>query len=206
LEKSIPTPTLEEFLECCRQECEFLVIEYSFELLSSPREYNDYTVRFRKGDLEVHTIGENYGKAASCELLRGDDSLYLGFLVPAQERQAPKSKRGSPGQLTQVRTLAAVLKHHAADFLRGDLTRYESALAEWRRISRPRKMTEAHRLERERQQALTAAGHASKGGNHAEVVRLLEPYADTLSRHQSRTLELARQKLAKVGNDDGTAS
>lgn len=195
LKDSTPIPTLEEFLECCRKECEFLVSEYSFELLSSPKEYNDFSVRYGKGDLEVDIFGENWGKTASCELLRGKDSLYLGFLVPAQERKTPKSKRVSPGQLVQVQTIAALLKTHASDFLRGDLARYESALAEWRRITRPREMTEAHRLERERALALTTAGHASKRGNHAEVVRLLEPYADTLSNHQRRILELARKKL-----------
>ena len=195
LKKPIPTPTLEEFLECCRLECEFLVRDYGFELLPSPLEYNQYSVRFRKGDIEVDIFGENWGQTASCELLRGGDSLYLGFLVPAREREASRPKRESPGQLAQVRNIAARLKRHASDFLNGDLTRFESALAEWRRITRPRKVTEAHRMEREWQQALTAAGHANKRGNYAEVMRLLSPYSQTLSLHQQRMLERARKKL-----------
>src|SRR4029453_16579436 len=93
LEKSPPHPTLEKFLECCRKECEFLVSEFGFAILSLPMEYNEFSVRFRKGELEVDIFGENWGKSASCELVRGKDSLYLGFLVPAQERQTPKSKR-----------------------------------------------------------------------------------------------------------------
>ena len=176
-------------------EFEFLVRDYGFELLPSPKEYNEYSVRFRKGELGVDVYGENWGQSASCDLLRGKDDVYLGFLVPAEQRQASKRKRANPGQLAQVQKLAAVLKRHASDFLSGDLTRFEAALAEWRRITKPRPITEAHRMERERQQALTAAGHASKRGNHAEVVKLLEPYADTLSLHQRRLLDEAREKL-----------
>lgn len=176
-------------------EGEFLVRDYGFEMLSAPLEYNPYSMRFRKGDLEVDIYGEHYGEAASCDLVRGKDNLYLGLIVPADKRQAPKSKRVSAGQLAQVQNIAARLKLHASDFLRGDLTRFEAALAEWRRITRPREVTEAHRKERERQQALTAAGHASKRGNHAEVVKLLEPYANTLSLHQKRLLEVARHEL-----------
>jgi len=56
-------------------------------------------------------------------------------------------------------------------------------------------VTEAQRVERERQQALTAAGHASKRGDHAEVVRLLEPREAGLSPHQRRRLEIARERL-----------
>lgn len=196
-EKTIPTPTLEEFLECCRVEGEFLVRDYGFERLSSPREYNPYSVCFRKGQLGVDIYGENYGQAASCDLVRGDDNLYLGLIVPADQRKAPSSKRMSPGQLDQVRNIAARLKLHASDFLRGDLTRFEAALAEWRRITRPRKVTEAHRMERQKLQALTAAGHESKRGNYAEVVKLLEPYADSLSLHLQRLLERARHELEK---------
>ena len=51
-------------------------------------------------------------------------------------------------------------------------------------------------MERERQQAVTAAEHAQQRGNHAEVVRLLQPHAGTLSGRQRRMLEEA---LAKGG-------
>ena len=77
----------------------------------------------------------------------------------------------------------------------GDSSRFDSTLAEWKRVTRPVQLTEAQRMERERQQAVTAAGHASKRGDHAEVVRLLEPHAGGLSQHQRRMLEAARKRL-----------
>ena len=88
-----------------------------------------------------------------------------------------------------------MLKEHAADFLSGDVRRFDAALAEWKRVTQPRPVSEAQRLDRQRQTAVTEAGHASKRGNYAEVVRLLEPHAKALSQHQLRMLETARQKL-----------
>jgi len=196
MSQSVDIPSLEEFLACCDVECEFLVREYGFERLAEPREFNEFSVRFRKGDLEVHVYGENWGEAASCDLVKGGEELFLGLLVPAAERQTPKRRRRGPGpgQLAQIRVIATRLKQHASDVLRGDFARFDAALAEWKRITRPREVTQAHRLERQRQQALTAAGHASKRGDHAEVVRLLEPYADGLSPRQRRMLDAAREQ------------
>ena len=195
MDESTPTPTLEEFLACCDRECEFLVRDYGFERLSSPKEYNEYSVRFRKMELEVDIYGENWGATASCDLIRGEDHVYLGLLVPVAARSASRAKRTRPGQLDQIHTIASLLKDYAADFLSGDLRRFDAALSEWKRVTRPRPVSEAQRLDRQRQTAVTEAGHASRRGNYAEVVRLLEPYARELSQHQLRMLETARQKL-----------
>jgi hypothetical protein len=190
-----PIPTLEEFLSCCDAECVFLIREYGFERLDSPREYNEYSVRFRKGELGVDVYGENWGQSASCDLMRGEERLFLGLLVPPSERQAPKPKRERPDQLAQVRNIAAILRRHASDFLRGDCSRFDLALTEWKRITRPRPISEAHRLERQRLQAVTLAGHANRRSDYAEVVRLLEPHDGALSQKQRRMLELARDRL-----------
>lgn len=193
--ESIRIPTLEEFLACCRSEFEFLIGEHGFAPWTPPEDYNRFSACFRKGELGVDVYGENYGENAACDLVRGEDRLFLGMLIPAEARAARGRKRRRPGQLDQVRNLAALLRLHASDFLRGDLSRFEPRLAEWRRMTRPRPVTEAHRLERARQLALTTAGHASKRGDHAEVVRLLGPYTESLSPHQRRMLEAARAKL-----------
>ena len=145
-------------------------------------------------ELEVDIYGENWGATASCDLIRGEDRVYLGLLVPAADRPA-RAKRARPGQLAQIQTIASLLKHHAADFLSGDLRRFDAALSEWKRVTRPRPVSEAQRLDRQRQTAVTEAGHANRRGDYAEVVRLLEPYAKELSQHQLRMLETARQKL-----------
>jgi hypothetical protein len=199
LVEPIHAPTLEEFLACCQAECEFLVREYGFERLAAPSEHNNYSVRFRKGEFEVHVYGENYGQTASCDLVRGDERLPLGLLVPVAERQTKTRKRVRLGQLDQVRGNATRLKQHASDFLRGDSSRFDSALAEWKRVTRPRPLTDAQRVERQRQEAVTAAGHASKRAEYAEVVRLLQPHVEALSRHQRRMLEVA---LGRLGNEE----
>lgn len=195
--ESAPVPTLQEFIACCEAECEFLVRDYGFARLPTPTEYNPYSVCFRKEPLGVDVYGENWGATASCDLVRGGDRLYLGLLVPAQQRDTRKRKKARPGQLAQVQAIAQTLKLHADDFLRGDTARFDLALAEWKRITRPRKISDAQRLERQRQQALTAAGHASKRADHAEVVRLLEPYEAQLTTHQKKLLDMARSRLQK---------
>lgn len=195
MSESKRTPTLEEFLECCDRECEFLVREYGFERLSLPLEYNKYSVRFRRGEFEVDVFGENYGESASCELVRGQDSLYFGLLIPAADRTTSRSKRERPDQLAQIKAIASLLQRHASDFLRGDTNGFDAALAEWRRVTRPRPISEAQRLDRQRQTAVTEAGHANRRGNYAEVVRLLEPHTKELSQRQLRMLETARLKV-----------
>ena len=202
---STPIPTLAEFLACCDAECEFLVREYGFVRLPSPREYNEYSVCFRKGALGVDVYGESWGQAASCELVRDADRLHFGMLMPVvqgemQKRKGarpgpvspPEGRRPQPRQLAQVHDIATRLKLHASDFLQGDFGRFDAALAEWRRITRPRPISQAQVIERERQTALATAGHASRRGDLAEVVRLLEPYAEELSPRQRRMLENAR--------------
>ena len=164
-------PTLAEFLACCDAECEFLVRDYGFVRLPSPREYNEFSVRFRKGDLGVDVYGENWGENASCELVRGADRLHLGMLVTAVQGEIPKRKRVQPSQLEQVHAIASRLKLHASDFLRGDLARFDAGLAEWRRITQRRPVTQEQIMERKRQTAVSEAGHASRRGDHAAVVR-----------------------------------
>jgi hypothetical protein len=195
LKASPPIPTLEEFLACCDAACEFLVHEYGFVRMATPMEYNPYSVRYRKGELGVDVYGESWGETAACHLVRGEDRLSPGLLVPAAQRPAPRRKEVRRGQLAEVEAIAELLQRHAADFLGGDCRHFDSVLKEWKRITRPRPMTEAHRLERERQQAFTAAGHASRKGDHAEVVRRLEPHESSLSPHQRHMLEIARAQL-----------
>jgi hypothetical protein len=199
VDASDPVPTLAEFLACCHAECEFLVREFGFTRLPSPLEHNLYSVCFRKGDLGVDVYGENWGATASCDLRRKEDRLSLGLLIPAAQRAAPRRKRARRGQLDQIKDIAVQLKLHAADFLGGDARRLDAALAEWRRVTRPRPISEAQRLDRERQQAVTAAGHASKRADWAEVVRLLQPHEDALSLHQRRMLEIARARMGERG-------
>ena len=186
---SQPTPSLDEFLAACDAACEFLVRDYGFTRLAEPREYNPYSVCFRKGELGIDIYGENWGQNASCDLLRGKEDLYLTLIIPASERQPwPK------GQLAQINEIGVRLSQHASDFLTGDMTRFDAALTEWKRVTKHRPYTDAMRHERDLSTAVTEAGHASKRGEYAKVVELLEPHESELSQHQKRMLDEAREK------------
>lgn len=188
-DKPTDIPTLADFIGACDAAFAFLIIEYGFERAPDPREYNEFSVRYRKGDLGVDIYGEGWGKYATCDLIRGADELDLGLLLPREQRTALPT-----GQIAQVHALAARLKNQASDFLRGDLTRFEAAVAEWKRITAHRPVSEATLLERALATAVTSAGHASKRGDYAEVIRLLEPHESALSAHQLRMLHEAREK------------
>jgi hypothetical protein len=73
---------MDEFLAACDAAFSFLVREFGFERLSLPMAHNRYSVRFRKKEFEVDVFGESYGNSADCQLVRGNDRLYLGLLLP----------------------------------------------------------------------------------------------------------------------------
>jgi hypothetical protein len=122
------TPTLDEFIAACDTAFAFLVSDYGFKRLGKPMEFNRYSVRYKKDELEVDVYGESYGGSAECQLVRGDDRLYLSLLLP------PSAKTPRPeGQLAQIAAIAEELRQHASDFLRGDATRFETWLSKWRK-------------------------------------------------------------------------
>jgi hypothetical protein len=120
MDKAAPIPTLEEFVAAVDAACAFLISDYGFERLATPREHNPYSVRFRTGDREVDVYGETYGKTATCDLMRGADRMDLGLLLPPAERKAMRA-----GQLAQIEDIAEQLRRHATDFLKGDCTRFK---------------------------------------------------------------------------------
>jgi len=128
------TPTLEEFIAACDSALSFLVRDYGFVRLARPMEYNRYSVRFKKGELEVDIYGESYGGSAECQLVRGSDRVYLSLLLPPSARQ-PRPQ----GQLAQIAAIASELRQHASDFLGGDPARFDAWLAEWKRTHPPAK-------------------------------------------------------------------
>ncbi len=122
------TPTLDEFLAACDSAFAFLVREYGFKRLPTPMEFNRYSVRYKKNELEVDVYGESYGNSAECQLVRGDDRLYLSLLLP------PSAHTPRPeGQLTQIAAIAMELQQHVSDFLSGDTKRFDTWLSEWRK-------------------------------------------------------------------------
>ncbi|HET6463603.1 MAG TPA: hypothetical protein VFH33_07370 [Candidatus Krumholzibacteria bacterium] len=122
------TPTLDEFVAACDKAFAFLVNDYGFTRLAKPMEFNRYSVRYRKNDLEVDVYGESYGNSTECQLVRGDDRLYLSLLLPLSAQKARPE-----GQLAQIATIASELQQHVSDFLSGDTKRFDTWLSEWRK-------------------------------------------------------------------------
>src|SRR5262245_14067931 len=186
-------PTLEEFKDACRRECDFLVSEYSFQEMPEPREYNEFSVRFRRGSLGVDVYGEGWGEFARCDLIHGDERLEFGSLVPATA-WPPRSRRSPPNQLEQIVTIGTLLRAHCNDFLTGDLGRFTAALARWKEITRPRAITPAQREQRAFDSACSEAGHAFKRGEFGRVIELLAPHTSRLGRRHAAMLEAARKR------------
>lgn len=193
--RDLTIPALRDFIATCREQFAFLESHFQFLLLPTPREYNAFSVRWRRGEFGVDVYGEGYGTSASCDLLIGEsDVVSLGLLIPPSERSAPRPKKQRPDQLEQVRILAHLLQVHAADFLGGDRQRFDATLKEWRRVRAPQRQTPEDIVNKARRVAGTEAGHAFKRGDFAKVVQLLEWHEGHLSRRQRSMLIAARSK------------
>lgn len=187
-------PTLEEFKEACRRECSFLVSQYDFQEMPEPREYNQFSVCFRRGLLGVDVYGEGWGQHASCDLIHGKEELGLGSLMPKTAFPRPSRRRRQPDQLEQIALIAGMLRAHCTDFLTGDLTRFNAAVARWKEITRPRPISAEQREQRAFDTACSEAGHAFKRGEFKRVIELLAPHMSRLGRRHAAMLEEARKR------------
>lgn len=186
-------PTLEQFKEACRRECAFLIAEYGFQEMPEPREFNEFSVCFRRGALGVDVYGEGWGEFASCDLIHAGEDLGFGSLVPKDAFPA-RSRRSPPNQLEQIATIGALLRAHCTDFLAGDLARFNAKVARWKEITRPRPVSQAQRDQRAFDTACSEAGHAFKRGEYGRVIELLTPHTARLGRHHAAMLEAARKR------------
>jgi len=188
------TPTLEQFTEACRRECAFLITEYGFQEMPEPREYNQFSVCFRRGPFGVDVYGEGWGEFARCDLIHAGEHLGFGSLVP-NEALPPRPRRSPPDQLEQIAIIGPLLRAHCTDFLVGDLTRFTTALTRWKEITRQRPVSQAQRDQRAFDTACSQAGHAFKRGEYGRVIELLAPHAARLGRHHAAMLEAARRSF-----------
>jgi hypothetical protein len=186
-------PTLEEFKDACRRACGFLMSQHHFQEVQAPRQYNEFSLCFRRGSLGVDVYGEGWGEVASCDLIHGDDQLSFGWLIP-HTAQPQLSRRPRPNQLDQIATIGALLQTHCTDFLTGDLARFAAALARWKEMTRPRAISPAQREQRAFDSACSEAGHAFKRGDFSRVIELLAPHVGRLGRRHAAMLETARHR------------
>jgi hypothetical protein len=122
-------PSLSEFQATCRDAFGYLK-GFGFVEVPPPshRREDPFQVWFRADDRLVIARGEGYGTSASVSLEHAS-GVHLDpiWLVPAALRPNRRAKHfKAPGQLEIIRTCAARLLAHGADFLRGDLTQFLS--------------------------------------------------------------------------------
>ena len=121
---SIPTPTLEEFLNEGRRALAFLK-DFGFEEIPAPghRALDPFQLWFCAGDRFVIVSGESYGASASIHLEhRSGVRTSEISLVPRESR--PPQRRARTGQLRQIDEAAQRLRAFSEDFLAGRLDRF----------------------------------------------------------------------------------
>jgi hypothetical protein len=119
-------PSLSDFTTAVRETFSFLV-RFGFQEVAAPahRAGDPYQLWFGAGDRFVVVAGEGYGTMASVTLEHDGRELSEIYLVPVDERPLAGARRKQPaGQLEQLREAAGRLERYGADFLGGDLSRF----------------------------------------------------------------------------------
>jgi hypothetical protein len=114
--------------------------------------------------------------------------------MPKTAFPRPSRRRRQPDQLEQIALIAGMLRAHCTDFLTGDLTRFNAAVARWKEITRPRPISAEQREQRAFDTACSEAGHAFKRGEFKRVIELLAPHMSRLGRRHAAMLEEARKR------------
>ena len=119
-------PSLSEFTAAVRQTFSFLG-RFGFQEVAAPahRAGDPFQIWFGAEDRFVVIAGEGYGTMASVTLEHDGRELSEIYLVPVDERPiAGPRRKPPPGQLEQLREAAQRLERYGADFLVGDLLRF----------------------------------------------------------------------------------
>ena len=119
-------PSVSDFTTTVRETFAFLG-RFGFREVAAPahRAGDPFRIWFAAGDRFVVVAGEGYGTMASVTLEHDGRELPEIDLVPVDERPvAARRRKSSPGQLEQLRKAAARLERYGADFLGGDLSRF----------------------------------------------------------------------------------
>ena len=126
--------SLADFLALSRDAFAFLT-QYGFAEAQPPNHRRDpFKLWFEADDRVVLLQGEGHGDTASVTFETADGrEASLVYFVPPSARMA---SRPQAGQLGEIRRLAILVKEHAADFLAGDIGRYNCIAhkqPEWKR-------------------------------------------------------------------------
>jgi hypothetical protein len=170
-----------QFVEACRQAFRFLVTDFQFREVATPREGNPFAAWYAKDDVRLCVEGISYGAGVNVTLVTPHDQLLgLAHLLSLRDERVEDRIFSAPSQVEQMREWAEALRELAGDALAGDL----GVLAEarrhqnhvYRRESRRRHLSD---------QALTSAGWS----------RCADP--TRLSRHLCERARVQRRKSGR---------
>ncbi len=122
-------PTLTEFNECCKQEFQFLVDMYSFEVKPSEDEFK-FVYEGKEIDLVIR--GEMYGTAASVHLRdKGGIEVPEIIFVPTEDRPSNKKRYQQKGQLSEIKQSADIVRTYCGKVLSGDMQEFRDKASRW---------------------------------------------------------------------------
>ena len=184
-------PTLQQFMDACRREFEFVVRDHGFtEVAQPPAEYqNPFAVHFERDGWRLLVEGLSYGFGAGL-MIRDPEGRMAGLwhVVPKDFFNTHRDGLGR-GQLGDVSYCALTLRTFGADFLAGDTSIFTELLRSHDAyIERDRREIESWPYQR----AAKDAAEAFSRREYPTVVKLLSPYIDRLSEMERRKLDYAR--------------
>ena len=193
-------PKADEFKDGARREFSFLLTEFEFKESSPPFKYeNPYSVFFEKKGIFVYIEGLSYGFALGVDLgkigiLRTvKERFSLGYIVSLRkpellEPRFPEKR----GQLEEMKQSALHLKQCASDFLSGDFTdlpRIKKFIEEQNILNRTQsEEAELHDIG-------IKASKAFHSKNYKEVIELLQPIEQKLSKAQAMLLSQSKKRI-----------
>ena len=119
-------PTLSEFLALVRDEFSFLS-DFGFVEVRAPahRASEKFQVWFSAGDRSVVVRGSGYGLMVDVTLETPEFWLYDQRLTVTEPPRRRRARREPTSQSEEIHKAARRVRGGAADFLNGDLTRFQ---------------------------------------------------------------------------------
>ena len=197
-------PTLEEFKSACAAEFGFLVKEYGFKKVATPKgKYtNPYEVHFEKGGWRIVVVGYSYGFSAGIDIRdKNGNSVDFFHLVPEGFWDANRQGHGR-GQIGDVRYQALCLKSFGESFLHNDWSDFnllQQREKEWKKSNLL--AWEVQDREMAMKRAIEKADKAFKLRKYSDAVKELQPFQEYLPSSQAKKLAIClKRKNANKAN------
>jgi hypothetical protein len=193
-------PKADEFKNGARREFLFLLTEFGFKECDSPFKYeNPYSICYENKDVFVYIEGLSYGFALGVDIGKFgtshtvEERISLGYIVSLRNPKLLEPKFPEKrGQLEQMKQSASNLKQCAYDFLSGDFT----DLPRMKVYIEEQNIKNKAQCEADELNNLgIKASKAFHSKNYKQVIELLQPMEQKLSKAQSMLLTQSKKRL-----------